>query len=59
MREGGCEANLVGILTLAPLIPAQAGIQQLGPRFRGDETESVSNPRKNTGCISGLVPMPG
>jgi hypothetical protein len=22
---------------LVPLIPAQAGIQQLGPRFRGDE----------------------
>jgi len=42
--SSAARANLVGSLTLViegvylfPLIPAQAGIQQLGPRFRGDE----------------------
>jgi hypothetical protein len=28
---------IIETVYLFPLIPAQAGIQQLGPRFRGDE----------------------
>jgi hypothetical protein len=42
--KSAAQANMMGKLNLIietvylfPLIPAQAGIQQLGPRFRGDE----------------------
>src|SRR5207248_4054220 len=62
-----CSRSSIGVLSLLPLIPAQAGIQRqaLGPRFRGDErmlhwvhaaemgaNDSPQPPRRNAGYRS-------